>query len=171
MLVQYGFRLPSAYDNRPLTFDEFTAQQEQAVYVSATPAAYERGLAGSVVEQIVRPTGLVDPGITVMPAKERVEHLLGEIRAVAKMGFRTLVTTLARDVWHLRIIIKSLGCASNTCTRISIRSNAWRSSARLTLGEFSVLVGINLLREGLVCPKSRWSPYSMPTKIYATRPL
>ncbi len=154
MLVQYGFRLPSAYDNRPLTFDEFTARQGQTVYVSATPAAYERGLAGSVVEQIVRPTGLVDPGITVMPAKGQVEHLLGEIRAVAKMGFRTLVTTLTKKMSErltdyykeLGLRVKYMHSDIDTLERMEIIRG-------LRLGEFDVLVGINLLREGLDLPE------------------
>jgi excinuclease ABC subunit B len=154
MLVQYGFRLPSAYDNRPLKFDEFTKQQGQTVYVSATPAEYERKLAGSVVEQIVRPTGLVDPRITVLPAKGQVEHLLGEIRAVVSQGFRVLVTTLTKkmaerltDYYNeLGIRVKYMHSDVDTLDRMEIIRG-------LRMGEFDVLVGINLLREGLDLPE------------------
>ncbi len=154
MLVQYGFRLPSAYDNRPLTFDEFTKRQGQTVYVSATPAEYERRRAGSVVEQIVRPTGLVDPMITVLPAKGQVEHLLGEIRAVVSQGFRVLVTTLTKKMAErltdyykeLGIRVKYMHSDVDTLERMEIIRG-------LRLGEFDVLVGINLLREGLDLPE------------------
>ncbi len=154
MLVQYGFRLPSAYDNRPLKFEEFIARQAQTVYVSATPAAYERELAGTVVEQIVRPTGLIDPKISVLPAKGQVEHLLGEIRSVTKKGFRTLVTTLTKKMAErladyykeLGIRIKYMHADIDTLERMEIIRG-------LRLGEFDVLVGINLLREGLDLPE------------------
>lgn len=154
MLVQYGFRLPSAYDNRPLTFDEFTARQGQTVYVSATPAVYERELAGEVVEQIVRPTGLIDPEITVLPAKGQVEHLLGEIRKVSKKGFRTLVTTLTKKMAErltdyykeLGLRVKYMHSDIDTLERMDIIRG-------LRMGEFDVLVGINLLREGLDLPE------------------
>ncbi len=154
MLVQYGFRLPSAYDNRPLKFEEFEKRQGQTVYVSATPAEYERRLAGSVVEQIVRPTGLVDPEITVMPAKGQVEHLLGEIRATVKKGFRVLVTTLTKKMaerltdyyGELGLRVKYMHSDVDTLERMEIIRG-------LRMGEFDVLVGINLLREGLDLPE------------------
>ena len=154
MLVQYGFRLPSAYDNRPLTFDEFTKQQGQTVYVSATPAEYERKLAGSVVEQIVRPTGLVDPVITVLAAKGQIEHLLGEIRTVVSQGFRVLVTTLTKKMAErltdyykeLGIRVKYMHSDVDTLERMEIIRG-------LRMGDFDVLVGINLLREGLDLPE------------------
>ncbi len=154
MLVQYGFRLPSAYDNRPLTFEEFCERQGQTVYVSATPAEYERKLAGSVVEQIVRPTGLIDPEITVVPADGQVEHLLGEIRAVVKKGFRVLVTTLTKKMaerltdyyTELGLRVKYMHSDVDTLERMEIIRG-------LRMGEFDVLVGINLLREGLDLPE------------------
>ena len=154
MLVQYGFRLPSAYDNRPLTFDEFTQRQSQTVYISATPAEYEKARAGSVVEQIVRPTGLIDPEITVLPAKGQVEHLLGEIRKTIKDGFRVLVTTLTKrmaerltDYYReLGVRVKYMHSDIDTLERMEI-------IRELRMGEFDVLVGINLLREGLDLPE------------------
>ena len=154
MLVQYGFRLPSAYDNRPLKFEEFEKRQGQTVYVSATPAVYERELAGSVVEQIVRPTGLLDPQITVVPANGQVEHLLGEIRAVVKQGFRVLVTTLTKKMAErlsdyykeLGMRVKYMHSDVDTMERMEIIRG-------LRMGEFDVLVGINLLREGLDLPE------------------
>jgi excinuclease ABC subunit B len=154
MLVQYGFRLPSAYDNRPLKFEEFEKRQGQTVFVSATPALYERELAGSVVEQIVRPTGLLDPEITVVPANGQVEHLLGEIRAVVKKGFRVLVTTLTKKMAErltdyykeLGIRVKYMHSDVDTMERMEIIRG-------LRMGEFDVLVGINLLREGLDLPE------------------
>ncbi|MFA5675788.1 MAG: excinuclease ABC subunit UvrB [Christensenellales bacterium] len=154
MLVQYGFRLPSAYDNRPLKFEEFAARQRQTVFVSATPAAYERELAGGVVEQIVRPTGLVDPIVDVLPAKGQVEHLLGEIRKVAKKGFRALVTTLTKKMAErltdyykeLGVRVKYMHSDIDTLERMEIIRG-------LRMGEFDVLVGINLLREGLDLPE------------------
>lgn len=96
MLVEHGFRLPSAYDNRPLTFDEFQAQIKQAIYVSATPAKYELEQADKVVEQIIRPTGLLDPQIEIRPIKGQIDDLLGEINKVAAAGERVLVTTLTK---------------------------------------------------------------------------
>ncbi len=154
MLVQYGFRLPSAYDNRPLKFEEFEKRQGQTVFVSATPALYERELAGSVVEQIVRPTGLLDPQITVVPANGQVEHLLGEIRAVVKQGFRVLVTTLTKKMAErltdyykeLGLRVKYMHSDIDTMERMEIIRG-------LRMGEFDVLVGINLLREGLDLPE------------------
>ena len=154
MLVKYGFRLPSAYDNRPLRFDEFIKRQGQTVYVSATPAVYERELAGSVVEQIVRPTGLVDPEISVLPAKGQVEHLLGEIRATAGKGYRVLVTTLTKRMAErltdyykeLGVRVRYMHSDIDTLERMEI-------IRQLRMGEFDVLVGINLLREGLDLPE------------------
>ncbi len=154
MLVQYGFRLPSAYDNRPLKFEEFTKRQGQTIYVSATPAVYEREQAGSVVEQIVRPTGLIDPEITVLPAQGQVEHLLGEVRATITKGFRVLVTTLTKKMAErltdyykeLGLRVKYMHSDVETLERMEIIRG-------LRLGEFDVLVGINLLREGLDLPE------------------
>ncbi len=154
MLVKYGFRLPSAYDNRPLTFDEFKQRQGQTVYVSATPAEYERRMAGSVVEQIVRPTGLVDPEVSVLPAKGQVENLLGEIRKTIKKGFRVLVTTLTKKMAErltdyykeIGLKVRYMHSDVDTLERMEI-------IRQLRLGEFDVLIGINLLREGLDLPE------------------
>ena len=109
-LVQYGFRLPSAYDNRPLKFEEFTQRVNQAIYVSATPAAYETEISTQVVEQIIRPTGLVDPEVTVLPAEGQVDDLIGQIRKTTEEGYRTLVTTLTkkmaeRNIWNSWICV------------------------------------------------------------------
>jgi excinuclease ABC subunit B len=154
MLVTYGFRLPSAYDNRPLKFEEFAQRQVQTIYVSATPAVYERELAGCVVEQIVRPTGLIDPEITVLPATGQVEHLLGEIRKTVKAGFRVLVTTLTKRMAErltdyykeLGVRVKYMHSDVDTLDRMEIIRG-------LRMGEFDVMVGINLLREGLDLPE------------------
>jgi excinuclease ABC subunit B len=153
-LVDYGFRLPSAYDNRPLMFDEFRKRQNQTMYISATPADYERGIASQVVEQIIRPTGLVDPEITVKPVKGQVEDLIGEIRETVKKGFRVLVTTLTKRMAEnlteymddLDIRVRYLHSDIDTLERMEILRD-------LRLGEFDVLVGINLLREGLDLPE------------------
>ena len=97
-LVDYGFRLPSAYDNRPLTFDEFTDRIHQAIYVSATPADYERSRAGQIAEQVIRPTGLLDPEVFVRPIEGQIDDLIGEINATTDKGERTLVTTLTKKM-------------------------------------------------------------------------
>ncbi len=153
-LVDYGFRLPAAFDNRPLKFNEFERKVGQVIYVSATPGPYELGRAGKVVEQIIRPTGLVDPEIVVRPATGQVDDLLGEIRAVTGKGARVLVTTLTKRMAenltsYLRemdVRVEYLHSDVETLDRIAlIRS--------LRLGEFDVLVGINLLREGLDLPE------------------
>jgi excinuclease ABC subunit B len=162
-LVNYGFRLPSALDNRPLTFDEFTLRLNQTVYVSATPADYElRQSDGVVVEQVIRPTGLIDPAVEVRPATPvsgkgeggQVDDLLAEIRTVTGMGGKVLVTTLTKrmaeeltDYYRdLGIRIKYLHSDIDTIQRMEIIRD-------LRLGEFDVLVGINLLREGLDIPE------------------
>jgi len=154
-LVEFGFRLPSALDNRPLRFDEWEARTGQAMFVSATPAEYELTRAqGVVVEQIIRPTGLLDPEIEVRPVGQQVDDLLGEIRERIKMGDRVLVTTLtkrmAEDLTEyyaeLGIRVRYLHSDIDTLERIEILRD-------LRLGEFDVLVGINLLREGLDLPE------------------
>ena len=154
-LVNYGFRLPSALDNRPLNFKEFTAKLNQVVYVSATPADYEISQAeGVVVEQVIRPTGLVDPEIVVRPAAGQVDDLLHEIRETVGKGERVLVTTLTKrmaeeltDYYRdLGIKVKYLHSDIDTIQRMQILRD-------LRLGEFDVLVGINLLREGLDIPE------------------
>ena len=153
-LVNYGFRLPSALDNRPLTFDEFQKKRGQIIYVSATPAAYELDHAEQVVEQIIRPTGLLDPKIEVRPIKGQIDDLLGEIHKVAEAGERILVTTLtkkmAEDLTEYLaasgIRVRYLHSDIATIDRAEIIRD-------LRAGEFDVLVGINLLREGLDMPE------------------
>src|SRR6266568_3822231 len=154
-LVNYGFRLPSALDNRPLNFREFEAKLNQVVYVSATPADYElRQAQGVVVEQVIRPTGLIDPQIEVRPATNQVDDLLHEIRTTTTRGERVLVTTLTKrmseeltDYYRdLGIKVKYLHSDIDTIQRMQIIRD-------LRLGEFDVLVGINLLREGLDIPE------------------
>ncbi len=154
-LVEYGFRLPSAFDNRPLTFHEFERCINQVVYVSATPGPYELKHAGSsVVEQIIRPTGLIDPVIEVRPARGQVDDLLGQVRAEAARGNRVLVTTLTKrmaedltEYFHdLGVRVRYLHSDIKTLERAEIVRD-------LRLGVFDVLVGINLLREGLDIPE------------------
>ena len=153
-LVQYGFRLPSAYDNRPLKFEEYEARVNQAVYVSATPAQYELEHSREVVEQIIRPTGLVDPPIEVRGVEHQVDDLIGEIRSTTEKGYRTLVTTLTKRMAErltdylddLDIRVRYMHSDVETMERQEIIRD-------LRLGEFDVLVGINLLREGLDLPE------------------
>jgi excinuclease ABC subunit B len=153
-LVEYGFRLPSALDNRPLRFDEFEALAPQTIYVSATPGPYERQHADAVVEQVVRPTGLVDPVIEVRPARAQVEDLLSEVRDRVARDERVLVTTLtkrmAEDLTEYLaeqgIRVRYLHSDVETVERMEIIRD-------LRLGAFDVLVGINLLREGLDIPE------------------
>ena len=153
-LVEYGFRLPSALDNRPLRFDEFEQIMQQAIFVSATPAEYEREHQGQVVEQVVRPTGLVDPLIEVRPATSQVDDLLSEINLRVKKGERVLVTTLTKRmaedltdyISEHGIKVRYLHSDIDTVERVEIIRD-------LRLGEFDVLVGINLLREGLDIPE------------------
>jgi excinuclease ABC subunit B len=153
-LVEYGFRLPSALDNRPLRFDEFEKVVRQTVFVSATPADYERQKSGQVVEQVVRPTGLVDPQVIVRPASTQVDDLLSEIRERTKKSERVLVTTLTKRMAEELteylaehgVKVRYLHSEVETVERVEIIRD-------LRLGEFDVLVGINLLREGLDLPE------------------
>ena len=153
-LVDYGFRLPSALDNRPLKFEEYEALMHQTVFVSATPAEYERRRSGQVVEQVVRPTGLIDPEVEVRPAATQVDDLLSEINLRVARDERVLVTTLtkrmAEDLTeYLRehgVKVRYLHSEVETVERVEIIRD-------LRLGEFDVLVGINLLREGLDLPE------------------
>ena len=153
-LVEYGFRLPSAMDNRPLRFEEFERRQPQTIYVSATPAQYERAHSGQVVEQVVRPTGLVDPKIIVRAALTQVDDLLSEVRKRVTANERVLVTTLtkrmAEDLTEYLaehgVRVRYLHSDIETVERVEIIRD-------LRLGEFDVLVGINLLREGLDIPE------------------
>ena len=153
-LVEYGFRLPSALDNRPLRFDEWERMSPQTIFVSATPGPYEIEYAGQVVEQVVRPTGLVDPGVTVRLASTQVEDLFGEINATVARGERALVTTLtkrmAEDLTDYLddhgVRVRYLHSDIDTVERMEIVRD-------LRMGAFDVLVGINLLREGLDIPE------------------
>jgi excinuclease ABC subunit B len=153
-LVEYGFRLPSAMDNRPLKFEEFERKMRQAVFVSATPAAYEKQNAGQVVEQLVRPTGLVDPLIEVRPATHQVDDVLGEIRLRVDVHERVLITTLTKRMAEQLtdylsdngVKVRYLHSDVDTVERVEILRD-------LRLGTFDVLVGINLLREGLDIPE------------------
>ena len=153
-LVDYGFRLPSAYDNRPLTFDEFTDRIHQAIYVSATPADYERSRAGQIAEQVIRPTGLLDPEVFVRPIEGQIDDLIGEINATTDKGERTLVTTLTKKMaedltkylTENGIRVRYMHSDIGAMERMEIIRD-------LRMTKFDVLVGINLLREGLDLPE------------------
>ena len=153
-LVDYGFRLPSAYDNRPLRFEEFDARVGQMICVSATPGPYELKEAGQVVEQLIRPTGLLDPEVTIRPVEGQIDDLLSEIHIQTKKGGRVLVTTLTKKMAESltqylseqHVKVKYMHSDVDTLDRIEIISGLRR-------GDFDVLVGINLLREGLDLPE------------------
>ena len=153
-LVDYGFRLPSAYDNRPLTFDEFTDRIHQAIYASATPADYERSRAGQIAEQVIRPTGLLDPEVFVRPIEGQIDDLIGEINATTDKGERTLVTTLTKKMaedltkylTENGIRVRYMHSDIGAMERMEIIRD-------LRMAKFDVLVGINLLREGLDLPE------------------
>jgi excinuclease ABC subunit B len=153
-LVEYGFRLPSALDNRPLKFEEFERRMRQCIFVSATPAEYERTHAGQVVEQVVRPTGLVDPLVEVRPATHQVDDVLQEIRLRVQQRERVLITTLTKRMAEQLtdylaengVKVRYLHSDVDTVERVEILRD-------LRLGSFDVLVGINLLREGLDIPE------------------
>ncbi len=153
-LVEYGFRIPSAFDNRPLKFDEFKERIHQLICVSATPGDYELGLAERVAEQVIRPTGLVDPEIDIRPVNGQVDDLLGEIRKTTEKGYRVLVTTLTKRMAEMLteyldgmgVRVRYMHSEIETIERMEIIRD-------LRLGEFDVLVGINLLREGLDLPE------------------
>lgn len=153
-LVDYGFRLPCAFDNRPLTFDEFTQRLNQVIYVSATPGQYERSRSGQIVEQVIRPTGLLDPVVQVRPVEGQIDDLIGEIHAREQRQERVLVTTLtkkmAEDLTNYLqgagIRVRYMHHDVDTIERMEIIRD-------LRLGTFDVLVGINLLREGLDLPE------------------
>jgi excinuclease ABC subunit B len=153
-LVEHGFRLPSARDNRPLTFEEFMERVKQVVFLSATPGAYELEISTRVVEQIVRPTGLIDPEVIVKPTRGQIDDLVAEIRGRTDVDHRVLVTTLTKKMaedltdylLELGIRVRYLHSEVDTLERVEILRS-------LRLGEFDVLVGINLLREGLDLPE------------------
>ena len=153
-LVEHGFRLPSALDNRPLTFEEFGERVGQVVFMSATPGAYELGVSNQVAEQVIRPTGLVDPEVVIQPTTGQIDDLLERVRDVAARDGRVLVTTLTKKMaedltdylLELGVRVRYLHSDIDTITRIELLRD-------LRLGEFDVLVGINLLREGLDLPE------------------
>jgi excinuclease ABC subunit B len=153
-LVEHGFRLPSAMDNRPLRFEEFTERVNQVLFMSATPSAYEREVSTQVVEQVVRPTGLIDPEVIVKPTKGQIDDLVAEIRGRTDADQRVLVTTLTKKMaedltdylLELGIRVRYLHSEVDTLERVEILRS-------LRLGDFDVLVGINLLREGLDLPE------------------
>jgi excinuclease ABC subunit B len=154
-LVEFGFRLPSAVDNRPLTWEEFSARVGQTVYLSATPGPYELAQAGGeFVEQVIRPTGLVDPKVVIKPTKGQIDDLIGEIRARAERDERVLVTTLTKKMaedltdylLEMGIRVRYLHSEVDTLRRVELLR-------QLRLGEYDVLIGINLLREGLDLPE------------------
>ena len=152
-LVDYGFRLPSAFDNRPLKFEEFQERIHQAVYVSATPGDYERERAGQVAEQIIRPTGLLDPEISVRPIEGQIDDLIGEINRRIEKQQRVLVTTLTKKM--AEDLTEYLGNVGIKCRYMHHDIDAIERIEiirSLRLGEFDVLIGINLLREGLDLP-------------------
>ena len=153
-LIDFGFRLPSAFDNRPLFFDEFMEKIGQVIYVSATPGDFEREESSSLVEQLIRPTGLIDPEVTVRPIEGQIDDLIGEIRATVQRGEKVLVTTMttkmAEDLTEYLgthgIKVKYIHHKVETIERMEIIRD-------LRLGKFDCLIGINLLREGLDIPE------------------
>jgi excinuclease ABC subunit B len=153
-LVEYGFRLPSAFDNRPLKFEEFQQRLNQVIYVSATPGEYERTRSGQIAEQIIRPTGLTDPKVEVRPTEDQIDDLIDEIHSRTEKNERTLVTTLTKRMAEdLTAYLSNAGIKTrymhhdvNAIERMEIIRDLRR-------GEFDVLVGINLLREGLDLPE------------------
>ena len=153
-LVNYGFRLPSAFDNRPLKFEEFQQRIGQAVYVSATPGEYERERSGQIAEQIIRPTGLLDPEISVRPVEGQIDDLIDEIKARIAKGQRTLVTTLTKKMAEdLSAYLTAAGIKCRYMHHDIGAIERMEIIRDLRLGEFDVLVGINLLREGLDLPE------------------
>ncbi len=154
VLVEYGFRLPSALDNRPLQFHEFEERVYQVLYTSATPGPYERQVSAQIVDQIIRPTGLVDPEVVIRPTKGQIDDLIGEIRGRVKQGQRALVTTLTKRMSEdladylaeLGMKVHYLHSEIDTLERVEILRD-------LRLGVYDVVVGINLLREGLDLPE------------------
>ncbi len=154
ILVDFGFRLPSALDNRPLTFEEFEATVHQAIYMSATPGPYELERSQRIVQQLIRPTGVVDPHISVRPTESQIDDLLEEIRGRVERGERALVTTLTKKMAEdltdylkeLGVKVQYLHSEVDTLERVAILRD-------LRLGVFDVLVGINLLREGIDLPE------------------
>ncbi|WP_346884558.1 excinuclease ABC subunit UvrB [Clostridium sp. UBA4395] len=153
-LVEYGFRLPSAYDNRPLKFEEFEDKLNQVLFVSATPGVYENEHSDNIAEQIIRPTGLLDPEIIIRPVKGQIDDLYGEINRTTERGFRTLVTTLTKKMAEdLTKYLKELGVKTTYLHSDIITMERMEILRDLRRGDYDVLIGINLLREGLDIPE------------------
>ena len=153
-LVDYGFRLPCAYDNRPLKFDEFEKKMNQVVFVSATPSQYELDNSATIAEQIIRPTGLLDPVIEIRPVKGQIDDLYSEIKKTTEKGFRTLITTLTKKMAEdLTKYLSELGIKTTYMHSDIDTIERMKIIRELRLGEYEVLVGINLLREGLDIPE------------------
>ena len=154
MLVDYGFRLPSAFDNRPLNFPEFQERINQVIYVSATPGEYERTRSSQTVEQVIRPTGLLDPEVIVRPVEGQIDDLIDEIRQREKQKERVLVTTLTKRMAEdLTDYLRQEGIACRYMHHDIDTIERMQLLRDLRLGEFQVLIGINLLREGLDLPE------------------
>ena len=153
-LVDYGFRLPCAFDNRPLKFEEFEQRLNQVIYVSATPAEYERSRSGQIVEQVIRPTGLLDPKVDVRPVEGQIDDLIGEINERTAKGERVLVTTLTKKMAEdLTAYLKNAGIKVQYMHHDVDTIERQEIIRDLRLGTYDVLVGINLLREGLDLPE------------------
>lgn len=153
-LVEYGFRLPCAYDNRPLKFPEFEEKMNQVVFVSATPSQYEIDHSTNIAEQVIRPTGLIDPVIEIRPVQGQIDDLYAEIKKTTEKGFRTLITTLTKRMAEdLTKYLKDLGIKTTYMHSDIETIERMKIIRDLRLGEFDVLVGINLLREGLDIPE------------------
>lgn len=153
-LVEYGFRLPCAYDNRPLKFPEFEGKMNQVVFVSATPSQYEIDHSTNIAEQVIRPTGLIDPVIEIRPVQGQIDDLYAEIKKTTEKGFRTLITTLTKRMAEdLTKYLKDLGIKTTYMHSDIETIERMKIIRDLRLGEFDVLVGINLLREGLDIPE------------------
>jgi len=153
-LVEYGFRLPAAYDNRPLRFNEFEKKINQIVFVSATPGEYELSHSTQIAEQIIRPTGLIDPEITIRPVKGQIDDIIGEIRKTVGNGFRVLITTLTKKMAEdLTDYLKEVNIKVRYLHSDIVTIERTKIIKDLRLGTFDVLVGINLLREGLDIPE------------------
>ena len=164
-LVEYGFRLPSALDNRPLKFEEWEAIAPQMIFVSATPGPYEARKAGQVVEQVVRPTGLVDPEVEVRPVRTQVDDLLSEINSCVARGERVLVTTLTKRMAEdLTEYLTSTACACATCIRTWRPSSAWRSSATCGWASSMPSSASTCCARASTCPRCRWWRSSMRTR-------
>ena len=169
-LVDFGFRLPSALDNRPLNFEEFQSKINQVIYVSATPGEYEKSRSGQIVEQVIRPTGLVDPEVDVRPIEGQIDDLIGEINLRTEKNERVLVTTLTKKMAealtdYLRtagIRVRYMHHDIDTIERMEIMRD-------LRAGEFDVLVGINLLREDSICLRCHLSQSSMRIKRFSPK--